>query len=655
MSWPEAVALASALLNGLLGASAYVRGRSHSLYRSLAVLSFSFSFWSIAYLRCWPDFDDPLWTRMLFTPLAWLPGAALSFISSYIGVPDRERRRRCWPLYAISLAALALLWTGRIALDDFRLGFAALGFPIFAAGIVQLFRHWRRAEDPDEKNRRGYLLAASFIAVAGGLTDFMPLGAPVLPLANPALTAYSAIVLMAIERHHLLDLGEAARQAGVLLGISLASAAFLSFLAWATRLVEGQLFLNFFVLSLALLAVIPPIWERVNRAFTRWLFSQQTRRDRSIEDLERSLEGARSAGEVAGLATEAVRDAWGASSEVLWVPRALRGLEASSALPEALRKALAAEPAPVTTSALKRLGPLADPALLEALSSRAAEAAVPITRDSDLVGALLVGRPANGFFDLGALRTLRRLGAALGRGVRAAETAAGLLHSDRLAQIGALSAGIAHEIRNPLSSILGAVELLQLPIPETDRREYLEILQREVIRLDGTLKELLDYASASPKRGDSDWLEVWSRVEKLVRLKLPAEVVLDATQEPARLAVSGAHLQQILLNLVKNAVRAAQLEGAEAPPRVRVALAAADGRAELSVEDNGPGIPRDLLPRLFSPFATASVGGTGLGLATVKRLAELYGGRAWAEERGRGARFVVELPLAAAELPLETR
>lgn len=655
MSWPVAVALASAFLNAVIGSSAYLRSRAHgsavqpgaSLYRSLAFLSFSFSFWSVAYLRCWPDFEDPFWARMLFTPLAWLPGAVLSFISSYIGVPDSTRRWRCWPLYGLAIAALGLLWTGRITLDRFRVGFAVLAFPIFIAAIARLFLHWRRAEEADERNRRGYLFAASLIAVAGGVTDFVPLGAPLLPLANPALTAYSLLVLMAIEKHHLMDLGEAARQAAVLLGISLGSAAFLSVLAWVTRQVEGQLFLNFFVLSLALLVAIPPIWERVNRAFTRWMFSQQTRRDRAIAELEEGLESVREAAAIAGRAAGLVREVWGASSELLWAPRALRGLEGGPLLPETLRRAFAADPSPVTAAALRRLGPLGDAALLEALAVREAEAAVPVTRDGELVGALLIGKPAIGFFDLAALRSMRRLGAALGRAVRNAETAAGLLHADRLAQIGTLSAGIAHEIRNPLSSILGAVELLQMPIPEKDRGEYLEILQREVIRLDGTLKELLDYASAQPKRGTADWLEVWGRVEKLIRLKLPESVVLEASREPAVLAVSGAHLQQILLNLVKNAIRAAQLEGADAPPAVKVELALDGGRAELSVEDNGPGIPGEMRARLFSPFSTASVGGTGLGLATVRRLAELYGGRAWADDRPKGARFVVELPLAA--------
>jgi len=647
VSWPVAVAFGSAFLNGVIGALAYLRARGAPIYRSLAILSFSFSFWSISYLRNWPDFDDPLWMKILFTPLAWMPAAGLSFILSYTGMPDRDRRQRCWPLYGLAAIALVGLWSGRIWLEAYRVGFVFVAFPVFTTGIVVLYRHILRAEDPDERNRRMYLFAATVIAVFGGLTDFIPkVSSPIPALANPALMAYSLIVLMAIERHHLMDLREAAGQAGVLLGVSLFSAAFLSGLAWLTRKVEGPLFLNFFMLNLGLLLAIPILWERINRSFTRWVFVQQSRRDRALDALDRGLEGAADLGVVAEAAAEMVREAWGTSCELLWVQRALRGLQSRAVLPERVRAALAEAPEPATAAGLRRSFGSADADLLAALRERRCEAVVPVLREGELIGALLIGPPAQGLFDAAALKSLNRLGASLARAVRGAEMTMGLLHADRLAQLGTLSAGIAHEVRNPLSAILGAVELMQMPIKETDRKEYLEILQREVERLNGTLTDLLDYASAKPKEGRCDWLELWGRVEKLMRTDLPDGLVLEASKEPVALAVTGAHLQQILFNLVKNAIRAAVLDGAGSPPTVRVRLEGEDGRAVLCVEDNGPGIPEEMMARLFAPFATASVGGTGLGLATVRRLAELYGGRAWAENAEVGARFLVELPLA---------
>jgi signal transduction histidine kinase len=255
---------------------------------------------------------------------------------------------------------------------------------------------------------------------------------------------------------------------------------------------------------------------------------------------------------------------------------------------------------------------------------------------------LFLGPPREGFYDLAAVRWHARLSLVLGRAVHAAELTAGILRADRLAQLGTLSAGIAHEIRNPLSAMLGALELLQQGLPPEQERQFLEVLREEVLRLDGTVTELLDYSSARPASARCEWTQVFDRVEKLTRR---AGLTLERAGAPAELAISGGHLQQILVNLVKNAARAAE---SAAEPRVDARADVRGGRATITVGDNGPGIAPEIMTRLFTPFASAAPGGTGLGLAMVKRLAELYGGRVWAENRAVGARFCVELPLAAA-------
>ncbi|TPW18807.1 MAG: sensor histidine kinase, partial [Elusimicrobia bacterium] len=218
---------------------------------------------------------------------------------------------------------------------------------------------------------------------------------------------------------------------------------------------------------------------------------------------------------------------------------------------------------------------------------------------------------------------------------------------DRLAQLGTMAAGIAHEIRNPLSAMLGAVELQSLPITPEQKTSSLRILKEEVLRLDEILTGLLEYSSPRAKSARCRWLEVFDRVAKLMRPDLPDTLQLSRTGPEVELAVPGTHFQQILINLLRNAARAAASGPPEgARPAVAVTLSVIGDSALVVVADNGPGIPRDLLPQLFIPFSSRSAGGTGLGLATVRRLAELYGGRAWAENAPRGARFLVELPLA---------
>lgn len=644
MSWPIAVALASALLNGIVGSLSYIRSQGRPVYRSFAVLGFSCSFWSLAYMRAWPEFSDPLWMKLLYTPLAWLAGATLSFVWSYTGLPEPQRRLRTWPFYGAAMILIGMLWTGRMSVERYRFAFIVSGVPIFGGALYLLASHWWSCPYGDERNRRGYMLLASAIGILGGFTDFIPIGGRLLSLANVSFMAYSVIVLLAIGRLHLLDLRAALRQTLAVTAVAVVLGGFLTGLAWLTRILDGPLFLNFFLVSLLLVALLPPAWRHINAPFNRFFFEAQARNELTLEELDRSLQPGLDVAGICAKTRSAFRKTWGAEAEFLWARGALRGLGAGPDLPEALRAALTDEEEVITAAQLRRARG-GEKALAE-LSARRAEAAAPILRDGELIGALLAGAPVKGFYDLAAVRWLRRASLSVGRAVESAELTQGLLHADRLAQLGTLAAGIAHEVRNPLSAILGAVQFMREDLKEEEKREMIRIMTSEVERLDGTLKELLDYSSAQPKKGRCAWRAVWAHTEKLMRPTLPRGLNLETSGDPLEFAVSPAHLEQILLNLVRNAARAAVLPGAGAPPRVLVSVAKRGPNALLSIEDNGPGIPEDLLPRLFTPFTSQSEGGTGLGLATVRRLAELYGGRAWAENLGPGARFVVELPVS---------
>ncbi|MCX5797093.1 MAG: ATP-binding protein [Elusimicrobia bacterium] len=647
MSWPISIALISALCNGSIGVLAYLRGRQTPLYRSFSLLNFCFAFWSLAYAGAWPDFSSSLHMKLLFSPLALIPAAALSFVWSFTGLPEGPRHRRTVPLYLAGAALLGLLWSGVMSWRVFRGAFLAGGLPIFLGCLFLLYQHWRRAEEPAERNRRGYMLLASCFAVFGGFADGLPLlGLKVPQPGNLSITLYSLIVLAAINRHHLLDLGVAVKRGLTMLGASLILSLILTGIAWLTRQVEGALFLNFFLLSVIFMAALPTAWERFSRLSGRWFFARQMSRDQSLDALERGLERAADLDAAAAAARRTIQDVWSAQAEFLWARRLLRRVDAGPELPEPLWALLSAKNEVATLDSLdrdRRMRPLS-----EALRARQARAAAPITRGGELVGAVLLGAPADGFYDLGAVRWLKRLATAMGRAVESAETAAALLHADRLAQLGTLAAGVAHEVRNPLSAMAGAAEMLGRPLAEAERGEYLSVLKEEVARLDGIVTELLDYASPGPSQERrASWTEVWGKVERLAKADWPQPVTLECRAVDLPLAVTPNHLHQILLNLLRNAAHAASsARPAAAQGRVLVSLRRRGSWAVLEVEDNGPGIPTGLLPRLFVPFAKSSSGGAGLGLATVKRLAELYGGRAWAENLQPGARFTVELPAA---------
>lgn len=220
----------------------------------------------------------------------------------------------------------------------------------------------------------------------------------------------------------------------------------------------------------------------------------------------------------------------------------------------------------------------------------------------------------------------------------------------RLASVGRLAAGLAHEIGNPLTAILGLVELARdEDVDEADRAEMLRRIQHETERIHGILRDLLDFArqgrESEPVAASADLREVIADASALVapegRGKLRIERALD---DVPRVVGSGDRLEQVVLNLLLNAKDAMGGEG-----RVHVRLRREGDRAVLTVRDEGPGIAAEIRDRLFEPFATTKpVGqGTGLGLAVCHAMIERLGGTIVAENAPEGgACFEVRLPLA---------
>jgi len=244
---------------------------------------------------------------------------------------------------------------------------------------------------------------------------------------------------------------------------------------------------------------------------------------------------------------------------------------------------------------------------------------------------------------------LAELEAATGELAAAQES---LVRSEKLASVGRLAAGIAHEIGNPLSAISGLVELVESGDLEPDEeREFLARVRKETERINRIIRDLLDFARADPGEADAeeacDLVEV---VEDAVRLVGPQKDLRHVTLErrfeqdcpPAR--GSSARLAQVVLNLLLNAADAIDGEGT-----IRLEVASDDASVTLVVQDTGPGIPADVMEHLFEPFVTTKPTGegTGLGLAVCHTLVERMGGTLTATNPPEGgARFAVALPVA---------
>ncbi len=217
--------------------------------------------------------------------------------------------------------------------------------------------------------------------------------------------------------------------------------------------------------------------------------------------------------------------------------------------------------------------------------------------------------------------------------------------AERLATVGQLAAGIAHEIRNPLASISGSIELLrQSPQASDDDRTLMTIVHREIQRLNMLIGDLLDYANPRPKQPvDCDLGVLVDETLQVARGDQAfAEIDLEAhVEKPLPIHGDPAKLRQVLWNLVRNAADAAAMGG----KHVRVEVRANTAYAVIKVSDDGPGIEREVVGRIFDPFFTTKRKGTGMGLATSLSVVSEHGGKIDVmTEVGKGTKMIVTLP-----------
>jgi signal transduction histidine kinase len=193
--------------------------------------------------------------------------------------------------------------------------------------------------------------------------------------------------------------------------------------------------------------------------------------------------------------------------------------------------------------------------------------------------------------------------------------------AERLAELGRIAAWLAHEIRNPLGSISGSVELLgDSPALSKEDRDLCAIVSREVTRLNDLVGDMLDLSK--PRPPSAERVDVASLAREVVELAGRSSKVGAATvrydgpaDEPAYATCDGAQMRQVLWNLVRNAVQASP-EGTEVSVKVEVEA----DRVRLAVDDHGPGIAGETKERIFDGFYTTRSHGAGIGLAVVKRI-----------------------------------
>jgi signal transduction histidine kinase len=218
-----------------------------------------------------------------------------------------------------------------------------------------------------------------------------------------------------------------------------------------------------------------------------------------------------------------------------------------------------------------------------------------------------------------------------------------LLHSESLATMGRMAAGIAHEIRNPLFIIQSSAERLRKLHPEYSDDIDTFIIE-EIARLDGILRDYLLIARNEPApKGPLDLVLTLQRSVRLMTESLEdtnIEIVTDIQLGEAPFHGEEKRLQQSFLNILLNALQALDSSG-----RIKVSVAKQGKNYRIIFEDNGPGIATKDIEKVFEPFYTTKPAGSGLGLAIVKKVVDDHGGRIDVKSaEGTGTSIIVTLP-----------
>jgi signal transduction histidine kinase len=228
-----------------------------------------------------------------------------------------------------------------------------------------------------------------------------------------------------------------------------------------------------------------------------------------------------------------------------------------------------------------------------------------------------------------------------------------LRRSERLASIGTFAAGIAHEINNPLNSILLAAQCALRGPADQDYAEAFRIITEAAQRGGRIVHGILKFARGIQTERSLDSLnDAVRRAADLVRGYLRAGIVgieLDLCSDLPSIEMNATEIEQVIINLVKNAA-----EAADRRVHVAVRTEACGDRVRLIVQDDGPGVPAEQLPFIFDPFYTTkqATGGTGLGLSICHGIITEHGGTIGVESQlGAGTRFTIEFPAIAYASP----
>ena len=710
----QATLLAGIVMLALAGA-ALLRDNRPRVFTLFALFTANLGLYSLAdFLMRWSGSAAPLalWARIAVATAALLPATALAFFLEFLGVARRPARRARNAMLGGSLSGLAVALSPLVHSRIAQVAVTVYVVTGLAASLSVLWRKLLAAPTRVERARLQYLFVGAVVALLFSTLDVLPrfgIPYPLDGLGAMALTFFMFFLSQTLQRHRLLDLHEFLGKVVVAIAVGLVFVAvYGGLVSWVGNRPE-LFFFNTLVASFVILSLFEPMRDKVEEWVVVTLFRERYELVRQLETLRDRIATVIDPLRLGSVLLDGLVETRRVTHASLWLVaddrpgyRMLdaRGPPPSPFLEPATARAIlgaagTAQKAILLENIDRRMGELrallppegggrAGPAAVaeelkrlgdarSAMSSMKAGICMPLTAGDRVIGFLACWdeRVPEAFAsnEIAALLEVAERAALV---IENSKLYQQMKERDRLAALGEMAAGLAHEIRNPLAAIQGAIQLLvpaegKGPRPgEADaeqQREFLGIIADEVRRLNGVVSQFLDYSRpAKTQLVPGDVNEVLERTLKLLGNEVPPSVELRVElQRPLpRVSCDAEQLRQVFLNLALNAVQAmprgGRLEVATRLARDELAVWREAPRRSDSVEvvfrDTGPGVPEEAREHIFVPFYTTKEKGTGLGLAICQRIVRAHGGSIVVRSApAEGAEFVISLPALWEEKP----
>ena len=699
-----------------------LRGRRavHLLFAAFATtVAFWYTSQSLAgFLR------SEIWFRatVLFTVL--LPQFAVHLFDSIVpseqGMVQKSARMRRSALF-VGLPMLALGASpyrehpiARVLIYSYVIGF-------LLAALVSLARQGQKSSSRAVRDRVRFLVVTGALACTFTLADFIVFfGVSIPPIGAVLAIVFLFVLSESLARPRMADIYELSGRLMVstLLAFALAGI-FYCFITYVGKL--GTMYLNAVLASIVFLVLFEPLQDQVRSRVHQFFFRERYVLETSVTDLRKRLAHALEAEEMIDTVLSGLERSRRVTSAAIYlIDGDGDGFDLAGslgALPNKRLESIAIRPI---------LDRLETTLSLEEISIRAATQ--PGTKDAPLLAAATMLGP----FERGALFAVRgdgeelqgllaivddrvreaftpeelalieNVASQIGIALANSRIYARMKERDRLAALGSMAAGLAHEVKNPLGAIKGAAQLLEESAGDASTREFIGVILEETDRLNRVVGSFLDYAR--PHSGNPAPIDINAAVKRTVQIlssqqSTDVDLQIEASPSLPLAKIDAEQFRQVLINLVQNAIQAMdgrgrvtvttarrratrgeyassagpisdRAERGERADRSDRSLEAREIAAkmesaaeviEVSVRDTGPGIAPKVLKNLFIPFFTTKDQGTGLGLAISQRLIQNAGGTIEVHtQAGAGTKFTIVLPGVAADLttprpqPVET-